>query len=150
MQLSLLDLHRQYLVHRGRSALPSWHASLLRRCGQTRIGDENRHSEREYWQSNEGRRRFVHHLRAADFGTGGGNGLLAPSESYGDLATMLEELDLRNSQIGPDGAKAVAAMASNIASITSVRSSPTHQDLVFKSPVPDLHTCFSYCVCSAA
>ena len=35
--------------------------------------------------------------------------------------TKVQELDLRGNDIGPDGAKAVAAMAAVVASLTSVR-----------------------------
>ena len=121
MRLSLLDLHRQYLVHRSRSAMPSWHASLLRRCGQTRIGDEDPDGKGAYWRSNEGSRRFVHHLIAADFGAGGGNELPAQRESYGDLATMLEELNLTQSDTDVDAVAAVARLCAVSASLTSVR-----------------------------
>ena len=121
MCLSLLDLHRQYLVHRSRSDLASWHASLLRRCGQTCIGDENQHGEGAYWRSKEGQRRFVHHLCAADFGVGGGAELLTPMESYGDLAAVLEELNLGSAGgIGPDGAKAIAPLCAVTGSLTSL------------------------------
>ena len=40
--------------------------------------------------------------------------------------TNMQELDLRYNQIGPEGAKAVAAMAAVVASVTSVWS-PAHQ-----------------------
>ena len=69
LRLSLLDLHRQYIVHRSRSALPGWHAQLLRRCGQVEIG----HSLQEgYWEGQDSVKRFMHHLLAADFGIVGG------------------------------------------------------------------------------
>ena len=40
--------------------------------------------------------------------------------------TKVQELDLKHNQIGPEGAKAVAAMAAVVASVTSVWT-PAHQ-----------------------
>ena len=93
LRLSLLDLHRQYIVHRGRRSLAGWHAHVLRGCGMVQIGerDGDRSSLDSYWHRSGGR--FVHHLRLADFSaeaTGGG------ADGYGDLAKV-EKLDLNSS-----------------------------------------------------
>ena len=96
LRLSLLDLHRQYIVHRGRRSRAGWHAHMLRGCGMVQIGEEDadRSSLDAYWQGPDGRARFVHHLRLADFteATDGG------ADGYGDLAKV-EKLDLSSSKL---------------------------------------------------
>ena len=47
--LSLLDLHLQYLRHRGRNSLRGWHAGLLQRCGRRILGWDEEREDDSYW-----------------------------------------------------------------------------------------------------
>ena len=93
LKVSLLDLHRQYIVHRSRSSLPRWQAALLTTCAVPVVP-----AQHMYWTANA----MVHHLRHADF-TG--------IENNGELA-LLKELDLgspqRSNDIGDAGAAPIA------------------------------------------
>ena len=54
--LSLLDVHLQYLRHRGRNSLAGWHAALLDGC-PAKVPAES-----GYWDN---KANFVHHLTRA-------------------------------------------------------------------------------------
>ena len=47
--LSLLDLHLQYLRHRGRNSLRGWHTELLQRCGRRKLGVREEREDDSYW-----------------------------------------------------------------------------------------------------
>ena len=48
--------------------------------------------------------------------------------------SKVEELDLFNNQIGPDGARAIAALCSVAGSLTSVRWPPAHEPVSACTP----------------
>ena len=122
--LSLLDLHLQYLRHRGRNSLRGWHAGLLQRCGRRKLGEREEREDDSYWytsRSGAGLNVVVHHLKGSEW-TGLSTEVVTLSlqisflgaEDAAAIADILKvngvltELKLCNNEIGDTGAASIA------------------------------------------
>lgn len=119
--LSLLDLHLQYLRHRGRNSLRGWHTGLLQRCGRRKLGEKEEREDDSYWYMGSGRNAAVHHLKGSEW-KGLSTEVVTLSlqiaflgdEDAAGIADILKvngvltELRLCNNEIGNKGAASIA------------------------------------------
>ena len=89
--LSLLDLHLQYLRHRGRNSLRGWHAGLLQRCGRRKLGEREEREDDSYWYM--GHNVVAHHVKGSE---------------WKELSTEVVTLSLQIAFLGDEDAAAIA------------------------------------------
>ena len=114
--LSLLDLHLQYLRHRGRHSLAGWHEALLRGCERRTLGDRDQEEDDVYWGEEAN---VLHHLRGCGW---------AP----GALGGEVTELWLHHQGLGGEDAEGLAAMvaASGSLALKTLWVDSKHAELV--------------------
>jgi len=116
--LSLLDLHLQYLRHRGRNSLRVWHTGLLQRCGRRKLGEREGREDDSYWYTHHV---VAHHVKGSEW-KGLSTEVVTLSlqivflgdEDAAAIADILKvngvltELKLCNNKIGNTGAASIA------------------------------------------